>query len=520
MKILNLILNRFLNSNKKKNIKKHIFIFNTGRCCSGAIAHLLNQSKKISSYHCPDPELIKEKFFIQQNKLSAKKVAKRKIRHIHKILKYTNIYSEANPNLYCIADDLIKNLNPEIIWSIRHPYEYVNSGINRKWYNLSDNIWDQYRERPINGWDKNWSQQMKIAWLWCYINSKIEKSTYKKKNFKITVSKDKSLENELIEAIKYLNINDIDMHKIKKILNLNINVGKYSAKRNKKNNDHIFGEQNNMKTNINIINKLEVNKIIENYWLSENSKNFIEYENIYKKDKINYQDLLEFFINSGFRFEKYSDLKSHKKHKTIFLRHDVDLYDSNKLYYCLNLEEQFNLKSTWFFLPPKDYRYIGNLHKIESFIKILKKKGHYVGLHINGWEKNQSLEFNPDPKERIDDHINWMKTLIGDENFCATAHGITRHRHVSNFSFYDYLLTKNIELLDPFIINSSNVEDQHPHFFNRVRNPLFDENLLIKYLSDTGKKWNLRCNKIDDLKNENLIVLNTHAGNYDLREKF
>jgi hypothetical protein len=516
MKILNLVLNQFFNFNKKK----YIIIFNTGRCCSGTIAHLLNQSKKISSYHCPDPELIKEKFFIQQNKLSAKKVAKRKIRHIHKLLKYANTYSETNPTLYCIADDLIKNLNPEIIWSIRHPYEYVNSGINRKWYSLPNNIWDQYREKPITGWDKNWSQQMKIIWLWCYINSKIEKSTYQQKFFKITISKDKSLEGELKEAIKYLNINDIGINKIRAILGLNINVGKYTAKRNKENNDHIFGEKNNLKTNTNSINKLEVNKIIENYWLSENSKNFIQYENTYKRDKFNYQDLLEFFMNSGFKDEKYSFLKNHKSYKTIFLRHDVDYYDGNKLYYCLNLEDKLNLKSTWFFLPPKDYRYKDNLHNIETFIKILKKKGHYVGLHINGWEQNHSLEFNSKPKEKIDDHINWMKNLTGEKNFCATAHGITRYRHISNLSFYDYLLSKNVELLDPFIINSNKVEDQHPHFFNRVRNPLFDENMLFKYLSDTGKKWNLRCNEIGDLKKENSIVLNTHAGNYDLRAKF
>ena len=118
-----------------------------------------------NAYHVPKPELIKEAFKVQQDLNKPEEFINDKIQSINELIKgkENKIYVETNNKLYPFALELDKVFDSKFFWVIRDPIKYVNSGISRKWYSGSGGIWDQYRERPKEGWFSGVNQVEKIT---------------------------------------------------------------------------------------------------------------------------------------------------------------------------------------------------------------------------------------------------------------------------------------------------------------------------------------------------------------------
>lgn len=253
-------------------------MLSTGRAGSGTFAHLFQNSNMCNAYHCPKPEFIKEAFKVQQDLNKPEEFINDKIKSINELNKgkENKIYVETNNKLYPFALELDKVFDSKFFWVIRDPIKYVNSGISRKWYSGSGGIWDQYRERPKEGWCSGFNQVEKITWQWCEINSIIENSFIKLKNARVYYFED-LINNfdEVLDLVNWIGAHDIKKDTIKRVFELNINVGKYSAPRDPKTGDHIFGQKNLNKTFTNEFNISSIKRIIKENWVSPFSKKYL-----------------------------------------------------------------------------------------------------------------------------------------------------------------------------------------------------------------------------------------------------
>ena len=140
-------------------------------------------------------------------------------------------YIETNPNITFFAD-AINELFPKckFIHLIRHPGDFVRSGIRRKYYQNHD--YDDGRIIPSNIKTSNWesyTQIKKIGWLWNETNQLIENW---KKSFhpeKIITVKSEELFKDLSEFEKicqFCMIKTSNRTKLTKQYNLPVNVQK------------------------------------------------------------------------------------------------------------------------------------------------------------------------------------------------------------------------------------------------------------------------------------------------------
>jgi hypothetical protein len=254
------------------------FMLSTGRSGTGTFAYLLQQSSNFRAFHAPYPELIEEAFEVQQGSLRASDCIQPKIDSINHLRKgyESRIYAETNHKLSLFAKELDRIFEAKFFWVIRDPFEYVNSGINRKWYTGSGGIWDAYRERPRSGWAPGTSQVQKIAWQWCEINAKIEEISNNLNNIRVFHFSDLRSDMELVhDLLRWLGADDISQKAVKDIWDMRINVGRYSAKRDENTGDHIFGEINKHKTIQNDFDKNLVMDVISVEWPSKLSERYI-----------------------------------------------------------------------------------------------------------------------------------------------------------------------------------------------------------------------------------------------------
>ncbi len=181
------------------------------------------------------------------------------------------------------------------------------------------------------------------------------------------------------------------------------------------------------------------------------------------------------------------------------------------------------ISSSWFFLPPKDKRYLGTEPaKIRKYIRNLKADGFEIGYHVNAWEQPGTYALVKDPLKRLDEDLEWFADTLGEPVRVATAHGIPRHKDIaSNFSMYDALIARGVSMLDLFVIEDGGIGKRIPHFGFRSKNPLLQEGQIITYTSDSGgpirKEW---IDFATILQPGQVIILNTHCGNYDIHRSF
>ena len=254
------------------------FMLSTGRAGTGTFAHLMQQSLKFRAFHVPMPELIKEAFEVQQNLVEPKVHAEHKITSIKELMRDQSqkIYIETNNKLYPFALELNAAFDAKFFWVIRDPFEYVNSGISRKWYTGAGGVWDTYRERPQEGWWAGATQVQKIAWQWCAINSNIEKSFSRLKCARVYHFSDLlGDQKEVLDLAHWLGGTDLTHEIAARIFGLKINVGRYSAPRDPATGDHIFGEINTNETESHVFARDEVKKVIQMNWMSPNSERYL-----------------------------------------------------------------------------------------------------------------------------------------------------------------------------------------------------------------------------------------------------
>jgi hypothetical protein len=514
---------------KHKDIST-FFMLSTGRAGSGTLAHLLQQSEMTKAFHVPAPELIEESFKVQQKSTYDRTVFIEKVQTIVKSVGESGlIYAETNPRLSFFVKELDQVFNAKFLWVIRDPYEYVNSGINRGWYTGKGGIWDENRERPVDGWPAGWGQVEKIAWQWACINSHIEQQLAGMTNVKVVHFSDiKTNPTVLLDVLRWAGISDISLSDINEVFGLKINVGKYSAPRDAVTGDHIFGEKNRSKTRQNSFNKYLVSKIFSAFWDSLHSRRYIQQPNkslLRKKiwEPKNYLQWIRLLKKYDAEFCEYSELTTKSDKLRVFLRHDIDLYDEKLMNQCRDLELGAGVRSTWFFLPPNDKRYVESAkpEAICKYIQSLKADGFHVGYHVNAWENSGSYDLVSNPLDRLDYDIGWFNEVLEEPLAVAVAHGIPHHKEkVSNFSMFDDLAGRNILMLDQFIIHDKSTGKPIPHFSCRSRNPFLGTDISITYVSDSGGPVRIDWEDLgDEFISGNNIVINTHCANYTVLRK-
>ena len=255
-----------------------VFMLSTGRTGTGTFAHLLQQSRYYRAFHVPKPELLQEAFNAQQALDLPHKIIESKISAINDLMNgyQGKIYAETNNKIYPFARELGKRFDARFFWVIRDPFEYVNSGLSRKWYTGAGGIWDEYRERPRTGWMQGMSQEQMIAWQWCEINTIIETAFGDLKDARVYHFSDLRADvNLTLNLLEWLGATDLTRNDVTRVFRLRINVGRYSAPRDPETGDHIFGEKNDHETEKNSLDCVRIRKIIEKYWLSPHSMRYL-----------------------------------------------------------------------------------------------------------------------------------------------------------------------------------------------------------------------------------------------------
>lgn len=103
----------------------------------------------------------------------------------------------------------------------------------------------------------------------------------------------------------------------------------------------------------------------------------------------NYKTLLKTFIKQKYYFVDFSSIDINKNSQVI-LRHDIDL-DIDIALEMAKIENNLNIKSTYFFLLKNDSYNLLSRSSIDSVLKI-KNLGHNISLHFDMKLYNNSKE--------------------------------------------------------------------------------------------------------------------------------
>ena len=178
-----------------KYVKEPVFFLSTGRCGTKWFSELIRKDKRFAVFHQPVPSLaIQGKMVYESFKKEGNKLPENEKEFIKEIfwsaredhLRYTyktaRRYVETN-NYITFFAPVLYELFPDarFIHLIRHPGEFIRSGISRNYYDGS--VHDQMRLFPVSGpYAERWDQLSsigKIAWLWSETNSFIRDFTAK-----------------------------------------------------------------------------------------------------------------------------------------------------------------------------------------------------------------------------------------------------------------------------------------------------------------------------------------------------
>jgi len=171
-----------------------VFVVSTGRAGSELLVKLMNKSKIGSVYHEPKPRMFySSKLIFETNQdVESKKIIYLNARYdlLKKAYLEENRFIETNNrNTFFIS--ALSDLFPKakFIHLVRHPGDFVRSGIRRKYYLGNENddsrIKPQVNDKAFSDWSR-YSEIEKVGWLWNSTNNFIEKE-------KILTDKDKFL---------------------------------------------------------------------------------------------------------------------------------------------------------------------------------------------------------------------------------------------------------------------------------------------------------------------------------------
>jgi hypothetical protein len=170
-------------------IEKPVFFLSTGRTGTMWLARLFSHDRGIKSFHAPAPDLAGQNLFayaLQKNQALQKE-------QVHEILsqvflagretylrysyKCMRRYLETNNHIGFFAYTIAELLpQARFIHILRHPGDFVSSGLKRNWYSSGEQEIRQIV--PLHGRDKEawpgYHDIQKIGWLWKETNSYID----------------------------------------------------------------------------------------------------------------------------------------------------------------------------------------------------------------------------------------------------------------------------------------------------------------------------------------------------------
>lgn len=158
-----------------------IFVLSTGRCGTRWLTELLNQSKQVKVNHSDYPELIRHSRLAYERYEQTPQVFQEIIRatrdeFILDAYQRGQIYVETNNRITFFAY-AIKQVYPNarFIHLVRHPGDFVRSGLNRHWYESQTRheAGRIVKSDPVGDWPMMGAVE-KIAWLWNETNQYIE----------------------------------------------------------------------------------------------------------------------------------------------------------------------------------------------------------------------------------------------------------------------------------------------------------------------------------------------------------
>jgi hypothetical protein len=156
-----------------------IFVLSTGRCGTKLLTKLFEISVNGEVHHEPSPRMIYSSRYVYENQNAGINVRKSAfLGGRYELLKDAyikgNRYIETNNQITFFADAIL-DLMPKtkFIHLIRHPGDFVRSGIRRKYYNGHDYDDGRIRLGETQLWD-SYSNIQKIGWLWNETNAMIE----------------------------------------------------------------------------------------------------------------------------------------------------------------------------------------------------------------------------------------------------------------------------------------------------------------------------------------------------------
>lgn len=194
-----------------------------------------------------------------------------------------------------------------------------------------------------------------------------------------------------------------------------------------------------------------------------------------------YSTLIQLLKDSGYVF---SDYHKFDFQKTVILRHDIDS-DISKAVVMAEIENQLNVKSTYFVLVSSDFYNVFSKKNTECLMKI-RELGHEIGLHFD--EVKYSDE-DVSILEKIEEEIEILEKCLGEN----TIKTVSMHRPSQK------TLDANYKIRNGEIINSYGEE-----FFKK-----------FKYLSDSRMHWREDVVGIIKSGQYDKIHLLTHAFWYE-----
>ncbi len=236
----------------KKNIKvyndlpkrmflemKPVFVVSTGRSGTKLLTKLLNMSKIGNVFHELKPNMIfSSKLAYEMNlNINSKKIAYLSARYDalkQSFLEDKRFVETNNRNSFFISALYSLFPNAKFIHLIRHPGDFVRSGLNRNYYNGNENddgrITPRKNDKIFNIWN-DLDDLEKIAWLWNTTNTfiKSESKNIDFENFLSIRSEDLFSDVKIYNRIcSFLNCPPMSEKKIFNIIKKPINKQKQS----------------------------------------------------------------------------------------------------------------------------------------------------------------------------------------------------------------------------------------------------------------------------------------------------
>ena len=158
-----------------------VFVISTGRAGTKFVTNILTQKSDFSVHHDLSPKLEYASFLLHKEgcKKESSKIAflASRMSILSETFRMNKKYLETNNRISLFAEGIAELMpNSKFIHLVRHPAEFVRSGIRRGYYETMDPALSGHimpsDEHNID-WD-NMTQLEKVAWQWSEINYRIE----------------------------------------------------------------------------------------------------------------------------------------------------------------------------------------------------------------------------------------------------------------------------------------------------------------------------------------------------------